>query len=521
MQLTLRHDDPKALSTALLVIPCFEDAWKESELFVALDGKLDGVLARVAKDEQFKAKKGQSVALHTHGKLPADRLLLVGVGARKDFHAPDLRAFGARAVKAAQASSSTSTAALLPVLEGQEHERAVQFLAEGMALGAYRFDRYLTGDKKKPLTVEQAHLVVPAELADPARLDAYKRALTRGQIVAQAVQRARDLVNEPAAVCTPAHVAEHAEKLAKEKGLTVEVLGPKECQKLGMGMFLGVAQGSEEPPRLVHLAWVPGKPGGGGVGGKAEGKGKAARPPGRKTIALIGKGVTFDSGGLSLKPTDSMLDMKVDMSGAAAVISAMGALADLGCPHEVHAFTALCENMLSGKAYRLGDVLTSMNGKTVEINNTDAEGRLTLGDAITYAKQQCEPDELYDFATLTGACMVALGPHTAGIMGNDTTAIDRWLDSAKRSGEDMWHLPLPERLKEQLKSEVADMRNTGSRYGGALTAGLFLKEFVGDTTWVHCDLAGPASTEKEHGHVAPGGTGFAVATIVEHLCPRE
>jgi leucyl aminopeptidase len=216
-----------------------------------------------------------------------------------------------------------------------------------------------------------------------------------------------------------------------------------------------------------------------------------------------------------------MEDMKIDMSGAAAVIAAIGVLADLSVPYEVHAIAACTENMPSGKSYKLGDVLKSMNGKTVEINNTDAEGRLTLGDALSYIIGEAKPDEVFDFATLTGACMVALGPYTAGVMGNDLSLVERWLAAARLAGEDMWHLPLNEKLREQLKSEIADMRNTGERYGGALTAGLFLKEFVGETPWVHVDIAGPASSDKEQGHVQKGGTGFAVATIVEYLSSRD
>ncbi len=505
MQLNLVETPPLSVETALLAVPLFEDGLLENALFLALDKALDGVLSRVAKDEQFNGKKKKTLLLHTHGKLPAERLFLYGLGQRKDFSPADMRGLGAKAVKEATRLSLASTAALLPSVDGQLNVHAAQFLAEGLTHGAYRFHKYLTGEKKKPWTVKSAQLVVASELSDGKNGEAVKRAMARGQIVAQAVQLARDLINEPAGFATPTKVAETAEKLAKDKGLTINVLGPKECQKLGMGMFLGVSQGADEEPRFVHLTYTP------------EGKAKA----GRKTIVLIGKGVTFDSGGLSLKPSDAMLDMKVDMSGAAAVIAAMGAIADLGSPHEVHAFTALTENMLSGKSYKLGDVLHSMNGKTVEINNTDAEGRLTLGDAITYAKSVVKPDEMYDFATLTGACMVALGPHIAGVMSNDDALAERWLASSKVSGEEMWRLPLPERLMEQLKSEIADMRNTGERWGGALTAGLFLKEFVGDTPWVHVDIAGPASTGKENDHVAPGGTGFAVATIVEHLVTRE
>jgi leucyl aminopeptidase len=263
-----------------------------------------------------------------------------------------------------------------------------------------------------------------------------------------------------------------------------------------MGLFLAVAQGSHEEPRFIHLAWKP-------AGAK-------------KRIVLVGKGVTFDSGGLSLKPNDAMLDMKTDMAGAAAVISVMEVVARERLPVEVHALAPCTENMLSSTSYKLGDVLRSKAGKTVEINNTDAEGRLALADALSYGLE-LQPTAIFDLATLTGACVVALGPHIAGVMSNDEPLSAEWLAAAKAAGEEMWPLPLPDRLLDQLKSDVADMRNTGERWGGALTAGLFLKEYVGETPWVHVDLAGPSSTDKESGHVAKGGTGFGVATIFEYL----
>jgi leucyl aminopeptidase len=508
MKITVYTDDVTKLSCGLLGLLCFEDQLGDGAIFKAVDAKLDGLLVRVVADEQFKGKKGQSLTLHTHGRVGPQRVVLLGGGARKDFQAADLRGFAARMVKAAAAAQASDVAAALPYLDGGSTstttERAAQFLAEGGVLGGYRFDKYLTGDKKKPLSVEEFRVVATPDNVDGARLEALKRGTQRGQQVAAGVALARDLINEPAAALTPTKMAEVAQRVAKEHGLEIRVLGPKECQKLGMGMYLAVAQGSEEEPRFIHLTYRP--------------KGKTAA---KRTVALVGKGVTFDSGGLSLKPSNAMEDMKIDMSGAAAVISAIGVLADLGVPYEVHAIAACTENMPSGKSYKLGDVLQSMSGKTVEINNTDAEGRLTLGDAITYVLQEAKPDELFDFATLTGACMVALGPHHAGVMGNDLSLVERWLAAARLSGEEMWHLPLPDKLKDQLKSDIADMRNTGERYGGALTAGLFLQEFVGTTPWVHVDIAGPASADKEAGHVAKGGTGFGVATIVEYLATRD
>lgn len=503
MKLSFYAEDVTKLSTQLIGLACFDEGLGEGAIFKALDQSLDGLLSKLVAEEQFKGKKGQSLGIHTHGRIGPQRILLLGLGARKDFQPAELRNFAARVVKSGASSSLKDVAIVLPYGEGGVQERAVQFIAEGALLGAYKFDKYLAVDARKPVTVEEVKITTSADNLDAQRLETLRHAIQRAEIIAQAIANARDMVNEPAAYMTPKKIAEVAAKLAKQHGLELEVLGPKECEKLGMGMFLAVSQGSEEEPRFIHMTYRP--------------KGKT--PP-RKKIALVGKGVTFDSGGLSLKPSAGMEDMKIDMAGSATVLSAIGALADLSVPYEVHAFAACTENMPSGKSYKLGDVLKSMNGKTVEINNTDAEGRLTLGDAITYAISKVKPDELFDFATLTGACMIALGPHTAGVMSNDLSLAERWLQAARLAGEEMWHLPLPERLKEQLKSDVADMRNTGDRYGGALTAGLFLKEFVGETPWVHVDLAGPAAADKESGYVGKGGTGFAVATIVEYLAGR-
>src|SRR6185503_15961125 len=335
-----------------------------------------------------------------------------------------------------------------------------------------------------------------------AQVKALHAALARGAQIAQAVNHARDLINEPAAVITPTALASDAQAIAKRhKGsVSVTVLDAKKCEELGMGMFLAVGKGSDQEPRFIHMTYKPAK-------------------KSKKRICFIGKGITFDSGGYSLKPSQAMEDMKVDMSGAAAVISAMDAIAALGSENEIHAVAACCENLVSGRAYKLGDVLTSMDGTTVEINNTDAEGRLTLGDAITYARTKIQPDEMFDFATLTGACMVALGPYTAGVMSDNDTLIRSWMSVAERTGEDMWRLPLTSRLREQLKSPIADMRNTGDRFGGAITAGLFLKTFAKDTPWVHVDIAGPASVASGRPAQPKGGTGFAVASILEYVAP--
>ncbi len=496
------HVVEPALSAAvdLLVIVVLGDPTKDS-LFRIVDAATGKALAEAARSESFEGKTSQSLTFRSAGALSAPRIAVLGAGNRADLEVPALRDVGAAAASIANRVGARSLALVVPTLGGAREAAAIQMLTEGALLGTYKFGRYLTGaDAKKAPSLQSFAFITDAKGKKPgaAQAKAVKIALDRAQAVAAAVCKARDMINEPAAFMTPTQIAAEAEAIAKKHPkVTVQVLGPKKCEELGMGMFLAVGKGSDQESKLIHLVYKP----------------KNAK----KKIALIGKGVTFDSGGYSLKPSNAMEDMKVDMSGAAAVIAAIDAVATLGCDHEVHAVAACCENLVSGRAYKLGDVLTSMDGTTVEINNTDAEGRLTLGDAITYVRSKVQPDEMFDFATLTGACMVALGPYTAGVMSDHDALCRGWLAAAERAGEDMWRLPLTARLREQLKSPVADMRNTGDRFGGAITAGLFLKTFTKDTPWVHVDIAGPASLSASRPFQPRGGTGFAVASIVEYL----
>lgn len=493
MDISLSSSPPLEAKVDVLALVCHEDTLAEDPLVTAADTALGGHLRRAVTEERFRAKTGQTLSLHTQGRLGPTRLLLVGCGSRAAARPSDLRPAAGRVARFANSvGARTAGVAAADSTKGAPSPDAmIQTIAEGLQLGSYRFGKYLTGDKKNPASLSGAVLFVAAP--DEA---ATRRALDRAAQTARAVSLARDLINEPAGVLTPTRLAETAEALAAECGLEITVLGPDECRKRGMALYLAVSQGSDQEPRFIHLTWKP----------------KQAK----RRIILVGKGVTFDSGGLSLKTNEGMLDMKVDMSGAAAVIAAAGAIAREQLPIEVHAIAACTENMPSGRSYKLGDVITSMAGKTVEITNTDAEGRLTLADALHYSLA-LKPDAIIDFATLTGACVVALGPHTAGVMSNNDALSAEWLAAARAAGEEMWPLPLPARLVDQLKSEIADMKNTGERWGGALTAGHFLKEFVGDTPWVHVDLAGPASADKEFGHIAKGGTGFAVATILEFV----
>jgi leucyl aminopeptidase len=471
---------------------------------VSIAARFGNAVRDAVAKSPFVGKPGESFGFTREQGGAMQHVLLVGTPSLGDPAA--LRQLAHDAAREAQRVGASHVvldlhgADGLPT-DGEDPLRAGSLLAQGLELGTYAYDRFLSEANRRPSSLRKA--TAWGRSAAPA--DGTKR----GQIVASAVARARDLGNGPPALVTPAYLANTAteivEALRREgHDVALTVLDREQCQEKGMGCFLGVAQGSDEPPKFIHLEYRP----------KAAGAGKPTR------VVLIGKGITFDSGGYSLKPSNAMEDMKVDMSGAAAVISAIDAIATLGADAEVHAVAACCENLVSGRAYKLGDVLASMDGTTVEINNTDAEGRLTLGDAITYVRTKIQPDEMFDFATLTGACMVALGPYTAGVMSDHEALCKAWLTAAERAGEDMWRLPLNPRLREQLKSPVADMRNTGDRFGGAITAGLFLKTFAKDTPWVHVDIAGPASLSSSRPSQPRGGTGFAVASIVEYVAKR-
>jgi len=381
----------------------------------------------------------------------------------------------------------------------------VRALAEGASLGAYSFDKYKR--EKKPLKLSRVQILARDErtarrggeakarsgLAEAARL---------GTRLAEATCLARDLVNEPAGRVTPGELATTARAVARERGLQVEVLGLPQIRKLNMNLFLGVAQGSAEEPRLVRLSYVP--------------RGKKAGKP----VALVGKAITFDSGGLSLKTAQGMEDMKTDMAGAAAVIAAMSLVPDIAPPFPVHGYFGACENLPSGTAYKPGDVLVGRNGVSVEVLNTDAEGRLVLGDVLAWAAED-QPAAIVDLATLTGAILVALGPWTAGLFSNDEALAGEVQAAARSAGESVWRMPLPPEMEELIKSPIADLKNTGGRHGGSINAALFLQHFVGETPWVHLDIAGPSSLDKERGYNPRGGTGAGVRLIAEWLRARS
>jgi leucyl aminopeptidase len=451
-----------------------------------VDAALDGGLADFMEEADFDGKAGQALPVPTFGELAAGAAVLVGVGALDTLTTDDLRRAAAAVAKRSTKVASVATT-LVDLADGAGLDRpaAAQAVTEGFALGGYQFLKYKADDDGSLL--EDVVLIGRGGV----RLEA---AVDRGAAIADAVTWARDMVNEPSGAKSPAAFADAARKLLRDKSVTVKVLSGAQLESEQLGGVLGVGQGSANAPRFVKATYSP------------------ARAQG--SLALVGKGVVFDSGGLSLKTSTGMETMKTDMSGAAAVLAAMSVLAAVGVKAKVTAYVPMVENMPSGTAIRPGDVLKIRNGKTVEVLNTDAEGRLILADALSLASED-EPDAIIDLATLTGACMVALGDKIAGLMGNDDAWSDQVRDAADGTGESVWPLPLPKEYRKLLESEVADLRNisTGG-YGGALTAGLFLQEFVDGAPWVHLDIAGPARAGGDDGYVVKGGTGFGVRTLV-------
>jgi leucyl aminopeptidase len=461
----------------------------------AVDRALGGLLAEALADQRFEGRVGETADVHTAGRLGVKRVVVVGLGAPRDCTADGVRRAAAAAARRARDLGATSL--LLPAL-GSRASRLppaarAQAAVEGVLLGLYAFDRY-KARKDGERAIAALTLLVPAA-RDRAAATA---GLRLAELAAEATCFARDLINEPANSLTATALADLARDIARTGGLRARILDRGECERLGMGAFLGVNRGSAEPPQFIHLAYAP--------------PGRA-----RRRVALVGKGITFDSGGLDLKTAEGMERMKDDMSGAAAVLGVLKVVARLAPPVEVHGVIAATDNMPSGSAIKPGDVVRAMSGKTIEVNNTDAEGRLTLADAIAYARREIEPDEIVDIATLTGACAVALGPLCAGAMSNDRALQARVLAAGERAGERLWPLPMIDEYRDGLRSEVADLRNTGPRPGGAITAGLFIREFAGDTPWVHLDIAGAAFTDKDLPYAPKGGVGFGTRTLLAYV----
>ena len=489
LQIQLASGDPTIAVTDVLIVSVCQGAVATHPAVVALDKAFDGALLEHVKAVEFEGKFDQTLELPTLGRSKAKKLVLLGVGKKEELDAARLRASLAAGVRAHSGGSTRSLHLVLP-----EAELELRSVGEAVALGAYRFNKYFTGERRPKAELGKVSVHLAHGTASPTA----KKALDLGIAIAEAVAVARDAVNEPPNVLTPEGLAQVARALARKHKLKIKVLDKKGILAAGMNLHYAVGQGSENEPRFIHLSYVPKKK--------------------NKKIVFVGKGITFDSGGLCIKPAAGMGDMKSDMGGAAAVLGLIAAVATVGPDVEVHAIVGAAENMPDGAAYRPADVFTSLDGKTVEIINTDAEGRLVLADALTYASR-LKPDIIIDAATLTGAALVALGKTCSAFYATDDELARALEGAARRAGESFWRMPLLEELGEQLKSDVADLKHTADRWGGSISAALFLREFVGKCAWIHCDVAGPVLADRAKGMYPKGGTGHPVLTFlsfVEH-----
>ncbi|HSE40136.1 MAG TPA: leucyl aminopeptidase [Acidobacteriota bacterium] len=464
-----------------------------SPSFKELDKHLGGALLKIVNQEKFQAKLGDQIVYQSPNGLNAKRVILSGLGKKEKFSEETVRRAAASAAIAARNIASAKVSYILPAKTKFSEENLVRAIAEGAILGSYRYTKY----KTKEEDLEPAKAIKTVSILAPKKTSLQK-VLDAAKLATDATCFARDLVNEPPNNLNPATLEEIARKAAQESKLKFRVLQVPELKKLGAGAILGVGSGSNVPPRLIEVSYSSGRKGA------------------RKT-ALVGKGITFDSGGLSLKPSKYMETMKCDMAGAAAVLSTMRALSVLRPKFDVVGILCAAENMPSGSAIRPGDVLRAMNGKTIEVVNTDAEGRLVLADGISWAVKQ-GATEIIDLATLTGACIIGLGPYVAGAMSNDQGLTDRVIDAGRQVGEPIWQLPVPEEYEFMVKSEIADIKNLAANSeAGAIQGALFLKEFIGEAKWVHLDIAGPAWNEKDFYHTPKNGTGFGVRTLLQFL----
>ena len=459
----------------------------------AVDKALDGAITHLIADEKFEGKMGQTAVLHTFGRIPAKKVILVGLGKSEEFDTEGARRASAAAAKRAADLNAKKVSTILhgAGIGGLDPSECALAVVEGAALGTYRFLKYKTVEPK-PLSIEEVEIVE----MNADKIPLIREGIARGEITSDATIFARNLINDPANEVTPALLADEAARIAAENGLECTVLDRDQIGEMGLNLLLAVAQGSVQPPKFIVLRY--------------------SAPGASRTVAIIGKGITFDSGGLSLKPSEGMEHMKDDMSGAAAVLAAMRAISRIKPKVNVLGIAPATENMPGGSATRPGDVIRSFHGKTVEINNTDAEGRLILADALAYAVKQ-GVDEIVDVATLTGACVVALGRGMSGILGNSQELVDRLKAIGEKEGDRLWQLPLYKDYEEMLKSDVADVKNSPGREAATITGGLFLKEFVGDTTWAHIDIAGPSFIEKDTFTAPKGGTAPGTRILVRYL----
>ena len=499
MNITVRHGEVQKARDGAIVVNLFEDVDTLSGATAAVDKASGGQIRRVRDSGDFTGALAQTIVLYPEDRrrVTAQRIIIVGLGRRGNFDLESARRASAAVARRLQLLGIDQATSIIHGAGAGDldTDAAAQALVEAAILATYRFDHYMSKAPKGSTPLKKLTIVE----ADSEQLTAVRRGAKAGQQIATGVCLARDLCNHPGNTATPTYLAQQARRISRNNSLTCKILDEPAMKKLGMGALLGVAAGSAQPPRFIIL--------------------EHNRPPGKKAstskpLVFVGKGVTFDSGGISIKGSAKMGDMKFDMSGAAAVIGAMQAVSALGLKQHIVGLVPATENLLDGKAYKPGDILRTMSGKTIEIDNTDAEGRLILADALTYA-QRFKPAAIVDLATLTGACVVALGSHATGLVATDDDLAQRLQTAGDTTGERVWRLPLWDEYKQQIRSPVADMKNSGGRDGGAITAAALLAEFAGDAPWAHLDIAGTAWSQRSQHYTPRGGVGIGVRLLVE------
>ncbi|MBP2654957.1 MAG: pepA [Firmicutes bacterium] len=492
MQIKVTNQSISEILVDALIISVFEDESVLTEENKSIDIAVGGLISDLLGRDKDVGKFCAVNVIYASIANSAKKVFLLGMGKRSELNTDRLRKVAGTAIRTAarQKVKTVATLLLIDDYPGIDYLAVSQAWAEGALLGTYRFQYYKSA-KQDEVNLEMLYIIEPAN----ENLAAIEFGAAAGRTIAEAVNLARDLVNHPANYLTPVKMAWYASEIAEKYNLELNVFAKYQIENMKMDALLAVSKGSNEPPRFIVLQ-------------------HHGCPEDERLFAFVGKGITFDSGGISLKPSEGMQEMKDDMAGAATVLAAIQAIAALGLPVNIIAVIPCTENMPSGHACRPGDVINSLAGKTIEVISTDAEGRLILADAIAYAKN-AGATHIVDLATLTGACVVALGDVTSGIMGNDKEWKQQIIAAAGEVGEKVWELPLFEEYKEQLKSSIADLKNSGGRKAGAITAGLFLAEFAGDTPWVHVDIAGTVSSDKDSGYNVKGATGVGVRTLIQ------
>jgi len=491
MEINVTIGDISKVKTDAIVVSFFEEAPQLEGNLAVIDGYLDGTVSTLISQGEIRGKLHEITMVHSLGKLPATRVAIAGLGKQSELTIDKVRGVAAGICRFLRQKGveRITTIALGAGVAGISTEMAAQAITEGALLGTYSFRKHITKEAEHG---EIKQLTVIA--VDETNHTGLEQGSNLGRILAEATALARDMVNEPSNYMTPDHMVGVAKGLADSYGLDLKVLEKDQMQELGMGALLGVARGSVEPPKFITLFY------------------RGSDSP-EIDLALVGKGITFDSGGISIKPSEKMEEMKGDMAGGAAVMVAISAIAQLKSKVNVIAIVPATENLPGGSAQKPGDVVTAINGKTIEVINTDAEGRLVLADALGYANK-LGAKHIVDVATLTGAMVIALGDIYTGAFGNDQELMGKVIAAGAESGELTWQMPMSEEYKEQIKSEVADIKNVGGRSAGSITAAQFLAEFAGDTPWVHLDIAGTSMSEKERGYLVKGATGVPVRTLV-------